>query len=74
MHACPYVSIHLPIHARCLYDCRAGTPASALLTPPDAVGDVAAELTAAQLANQALLAARRAAVRCVHDSGPIVIL
>jgi hypothetical protein len=42
---------------------RSGSPGDALLTPPDAVGDAAAELSPAQLANQALLAARRAIVR-----------
>jgi hypothetical protein len=43
--------------------CRSGEPGSCLLTPPDAVGDPEAELTPAQLANQALLAARKAIVR-----------
>jgi hypothetical protein len=43
--------------------CRSGTPGAVLLTPPDAVGDPDVELTGAQLANQAVLAARRAIVR-----------
>lgn len=46
-----------------LSSCRSAGPGDVILTPPDAVGDPAAELTAAQLANQAVLAARRAIVR-----------
>jgi hypothetical protein len=37
---------------------KAGTGGDALLSPPDAVGDAAAAVSGARLANQALLAAR----------------
>jgi hypothetical protein len=51
--------------------CRSGAPGSCLLTPPDAVGDESAELTPAQLANQAVLAARKAIVRWGQASASI---
>lgn len=54
-----------PNPTSCPIPCRSGSPGSCLLTPPDAVGDASAELTPAQLANQALLAARKAIVRWV---------
>eukprot|EP00879_Flechtneria_rotunda_P017242 GHRR01018063.1.p1 GENE.GHRR01018063.1~~GHRR01018063.1.p1 ORF type:complete len:332 (+),score=158.96 GHRR01018063.1:91-996(+) len=42
---------------------KSASPRSVLLTPPDAVGDPAAEVKPAQLANQALLAARKAIIK-----------
>jgi hypothetical protein len=42
---------------------KEGTHGEALLCPPDAVGDPAAALTAAQVANQAVLAARAVIVK-----------
>jgi hypothetical protein len=61
LHTSPHLSTLLLPPPPC-HSCRSATPGSCLLTPPDAVGDEASALSPAQLANQALLAARRAIV------------